>query len=99
MWDFDAILTESRNWSNEELHGRAVQAEKNSHKDNILSEKAAKKSHEARNCELHKTKFKQIIADVDMPFHRLRRGGTFSRNTTGLYKRSYPIGNKYFAKN
>ena len=99
MWDFDPILTESRNWSNEELHGRAVQAEKNSHKDNILSEKAAKKSHEARNCELHKTKFKHIIADVDMPFHRLRRGGTFSRNTTGLYKRSHPIGNSISRKN
>ena len=28
---------------------------KNTHKDNILSEKAAKKSHEAANCELRKT--------------------------------------------
>ena len=28
---------------------------KNTHKDNILSEKAAKKSHEAGNCELHET--------------------------------------------
>ena len=37
------------------------------HKDNRLSEKAAKK-HEASNCELHKIKFKQLIADVHMTF-------------------------------
>ena len=37
-------------------------------KDNSLSGKAAKKSHEARNCQLHKTKFKQLIADVYMTF-------------------------------
>ena len=45
MWNFDRITSESRNWSNEELQGREVHA-KESHKDNSLSEKAAKKIHE-----------------------------------------------------
>ena len=45
MWNFDPITPESRNWSNEELQGREVHA-KESHKDNSLSEKAAKKIHE-----------------------------------------------------
>ena len=49
MWNFDPITSESRHWSNEELQGREVHA-----KD--LSEKAAKKIHEAGNCEFHKTK-------------------------------------------
>ena len=45
MCNFDPITSESRNWSNEELQGREVHA-KESHKDNSLSEKAAKKIHE-----------------------------------------------------
>ena len=53
MWDFDPIPSESRNWSNEALQGRAVHT-KDSQKDNSLSEKAAKKIHEAGDCELHK---------------------------------------------
>ena len=50
MWDFDPIQSQLV-----DLQGRAVHADTNSHKDNILSEKAAKKSHEAGNCEMHKT--------------------------------------------
>ena len=49
---------------------REVHAE-DSHKDNSLSEKAAKKSYEAGNCELHKTKFKQLIANAYMIFQRI----------------------------
>ena len=98
MRDFDPILTESRNWSNVELQGRAVQAEKNSHK-NILSEKAAKKSHEASNCELHKTKFKQTTADIDMPFHRLRRGRYILKEYDGVVQTFSPNWKQYFAKN
>ena len=67
------------NWSNEELQGRTIQADKESHKDNILSEKAAKKSHEASNCELHETNFKQLFADVNMTFQRIRRWGVHSQ--------------------
>ena len=74
MWNFDPITSESRKWSNEELQGREAHA-KESHKDNSLSEKAAKKIHQASNCELHKTKFKQLIADVYMTFQRIRRWG------------------------
>ena len=71
------------NWSNEELQGRTIQADKESHKENILSEKAAKKSHEESNCELHETDFKQLIADVNMTFQRIRLVRcTLSRNTT-----------------
>ena len=65
--NLDPITSESRNWSNEELQKREVHA-KESHKDNSLSKKAAKKIHEAGNCELHQTKFKQLIADVYMTF-------------------------------
>ena len=36
--------------------------------DPIPSEKAARKSHEAGNCELHKTKFKQLSGDANMTF-------------------------------
>ena len=96
MWNFDPITSESRSWPNEELHGREVHA-KESHKDNILSEKAAKKIHEAGNCELHKTKCKQLIADVYMTFQRIRRGDVHSqgirRGGEGLYKRSHTNGN------
>ena len=38
------------------------QKTKTQHEHNILSEKAAKKIHEAGNCDLHKTIFKQFIA-------------------------------------
>ena len=62
--------SESRNWSNEEQQVREVHA-KDSHKDNSLSEKAAKKIHEAGNCELHKTKFRQLIADAFIKFQRI----------------------------
>ena len=55
MWDFDPILSESRNWSREELQGRKVHA-KESHKDNSLRMKVAKKIHEVDNWQLHKTK-------------------------------------------
>ena len=41
---------------------------KNHHKDNILNEQDAKKIHETGNCELHKTKFKQLITDAYMRF-------------------------------
>ena len=44
------------------------------HKDNSLSEKAARKSHEAGNCQLHKTKFKQLIADAYMTFQEFNGG-------------------------
>ena len=57
---------------------REVHAE-DSHKDNSLSEKAAKKSYEAGNCELHKTKFKQLIANAFMKFQRIRRRGVHSQ--------------------
>ena len=77
-WDFDPILSESRNWSNKELQGRELHAE-DSHKDNSLSEKAAKKSYEAGNCELHKTKFKQLIANAYMIFQRMRRRGVHTQ--------------------
>ena len=70
MWNFYPITSESRNWSTEELQGREVHA-KESHKDNSLSEKAAKKIHEANKCELHKTKFKKLIADVYTTFQRI----------------------------
>ena len=69
--------SESRKWSNEEVQGREVHA-KDSHKDNSLSEKAAKKIHEAGNCELRKTKFKQLIADVCMTFQRIQWRGIHS---------------------
>ena len=78
MRSFDPVTSESRNWSNEELQGREVHA-KESHKDNSLSEKAAKKIHEASNYELHKTKFKQLIADVYMTFQRIRWEGIHSQ--------------------
>ena len=74
MWNFHPIPSESRNWPNEELQGREVHA-KDSHKDNNLSEKAAKKIHEAGNGELHKTKFKQLIADAYMRFQRMQWRG------------------------
>ena len=80
MWNFDPITSESRNWSNEELQGREVHA-KESHKDNSLSEKAAKKIHEAGNCESHKTEFKQLIADAYMRFQRIRWRGVQSHVT------------------
>ena len=70
MWNFDPITSESRHWSNEKLQEQEVHA-KESHKDNSLSEKVAEKIHEASNCELHTTKFKQIIADVYMTFQRV----------------------------
>ena len=68
MWDFNPIPSESRSWPNVDLQARAVQQRKSHHDDNILSEKAAKKSHDASNCELHKTKFKQLISDAYMTF-------------------------------
>ena len=57
---------------------REVHAE-DSHKDNSLSEKAAKKSYEAGNCELHKTKFKQLIANAYMISQRMRRRGVHTQ--------------------
>ena len=65
-----------------ELQGREVHA-KESHKDNSLSEKAAKKNHEAGNCELHETKFKQL-KNANM---------RFKKHDGELYKRSPTIGN------
>ena len=44
-----------------------------------MSEKAAKKILKADICELLKTEFKQLIADVYMTFHRIRRGGVHSQ--------------------
>ena len=76
-WNFLTLTSESRNWSNEEVQGREVHA-KDSHKENSLSEKAAKKIHEAGNCELHKRKFKQLIADFCMTFQRIQWRGVHS---------------------
>ena len=64
MWNFDPIPSESRNSPHDELQVRGVHA-KDSHKDNSLSEMAAKRSHNAGNCELHKRKFKRLIADAE----------------------------------
>ena len=52
---------------------KPVHADTDSLKGNILSEKAAKKIHEAGNCELHKTKFKQLIADAYLRFQERQR--------------------------
>ena len=68
MWNFDPITSESRNWSNEELQGREVHA-KESHKDNSLSEKTAKKFMKQAIASCIRKKFKQLIADVYMKFH------------------------------
>ena len=83
--DFDPIPSETRNWSNEEMQGREVHA-KDSLKGNIMSEKAAKKTHNAGRCELHKTKIKQLIADTYMIFQEIQR-------VVQVYTRSQIIGN------
>ena len=87
MWNFDPITSESRNWSNEESQGREA---KESHKDNSLSEKAAKKIHEAGNCELRETKIQATHSkEYNGEMYTLME----KDGEVGLYERSHTIGN------
>ena len=92
-WNFLTLTSESRNWSNEEVQGREVHA-KDSHKDNSLSEQAAKKIHEAGNCELHKANSSN--SSQTSAWHSKEYSGevyTLMKYDGRLCKRSHTIGN------